>query len=85
MQINIDPGVLKECEYMISLHQQYGAPITIDNVPDLIAYILSNVVSGSRRPGSWERSMLDSMGLVADCDEHQTYRANYGLPDSSGG
>ena len=78
MQITIDDGVLKELEYMVSLHQRCGAPAACNNVPDLVAYILSSMADGSRRPGSWERQMLEMMGLVADCPEHNEYRANYG-------
>ena len=79
MTITIHPEVLKELEYMVKLHRQCGAPSPCESVPDLVAYILSSVADGSRRPGSWERSMLQSMGLVAECDEHQQYRRHYGL------
>jgi len=78
MQITIDDGVLKELEYMVSLHQQYGAPAACKNVPDLVTYILTSMADGSRRPGSWERQMLEMMGLVADCPEHNEYRVHYG-------
>ncbi|WP_081881754.1 hypothetical protein [Nitrosococcus oceani] len=80
MQIEISPGVLKDLAYMITLHKKAGAPNPFDNVPDLVAYILASVADGSRRPGAWERSMLEAMGLVAECPEHQEYRANYGPP-----
>ena len=82
MQITIDPEVLKEYQYIVKLHRQCGAPHPFDSVPSIVAYILTSVADGSRRPGSWERSMLQSMGLVADCAEHQRYRANYGDQDN---
>jgi len=41
---------------------------------------LSSVADGSRRPGSWERQMLQMMGLVASSDEHSEYREGYGEP-----
>lgn len=81
MKIVIDPNVLKELEYMVKLHSQHGAPSPCESVDELVGYILASVADGSRRPGSWERAMLESMGLVADCDDHRQYRANYGAAD----
>ena len=80
MQITISPEVLKEFEYMVKLHREHGAINQCENVPDLVNYVLASIADGSRRPGSWERAMLDSMGLVADCDDHRQYRAEYGAP-----
>lgn len=80
MQVIIDSQVLKELQYLVDLHTTYGAPNQFDSVEDLVAYVLAAVADGSRRPGAWERSMLESMGLVANCDEHQRYRAQYGRP-----
>lgn len=76
MTVTINPNVYKELSYMAELHRQHGAPNRCDNVSDLVAYILSAVADGSRRPGSWERQMLEMMGLVAQCDEHHVYRPN---------
>ncbi len=78
MNIKINPSVLKELEYMVELHDHYGAPNTMDTVDDLVAYILASIADGSRRPGSWERQLLEMMGLVSDSDEHEIYRADYG-------
>ncbi|MCY1291902.1 hypothetical protein D9M70_411080 [compost metagenome] len=80
MKIEINPLVLAELQYMVKLHQQYGAPNQFDTVEGLVAYVLASVADGSRRPGAWERGMLDMMGLVADCDEHHMYRSTYGEP-----
>ena len=80
MNIETHPAVIVELEYMIELHQRYGVPNPMSSVEDLVGYILSSVADGSRRPGSWERQMLHSMGLVAECDEHETYRSDYGKP-----
>lgn len=79
-QITINPHVYKELEYMIELYQLSGAPNPFENVEDLVGFILASVADGSRRPGAWERQLLEMMGLVADCDEHHDYRANYGNP-----
>ncbi|MBM7457296.1 hypothetical protein HNR62_003208 [Oceanisphaera litoralis] len=81
MNIEIHPEILKELEYIVSLHKAHGAPNPQSSVQDLINYVLASVADGSRRPGSWERDMLRSMGLIADCDEHDEYRANYGPDD----
>ena len=84
MQIDIDEEVLSEFEYLLRLHQQCGTVTELDpfgSVEELINYILATVATGSRRPGTWERErLLESMGLVAPCPEHQTYRAHYGAP-----
>lgn len=81
MQITIHPEVLKELEYLVELHQRHGAPNTQNNVGDLVAYVLASVADGSRRPGAWERQLLELMGLVAESEEHQQYRSHYGPAD----
>ena len=52
----------------------------MQSVEDLVGYVLVSVADGSRRPGAWERQMLEMMGLVADCNEHHIYRSQYGKP-----
>jgi len=81
MELDIDPEIIRELNYIVELHQTHGAPNTFDNVENLICYVISSVADGSRRPGSWERQLLQFMGLVADCDEHNVYRQHYGKPD----
>lgn len=81
MKVKINADVLKEFEYMIELHKQHGATSEFESVEQLIGFILSSVADGSRRPGAWERQMLDSMGLIADCEEHNIYRQTYGSPE----
>jgi hypothetical protein len=78
----VHPDVHKELEYLVELHQQYGATNTISSVEDLVSYVLVIVAEGSRRPGAWERNVLEIMGLVAECDEHHRYRSCYGKPDA---
>jgi hypothetical protein len=82
MQIEINSHVLKELQYLVELHQQYGAANPQHSVEDLVGYVLASVADGSRRPGAWERQLLDMMGLVADCDEHHTYRPTHGKPEA---
>lgn len=81
MNIKIDKQVLAELKYMVQLHKEHGAPAAFDSVEGLIGYILASIADGSRRPGSWERQMLEMMGIVADCEDHHIYRANYGRPE----
>lgn len=50
--------------------------ITITLNPEVLKE-LASIADGSRRPGSWERSLLERMGLVTD-DEHYSYRPHYG-------
>ncbi len=78
MQINVSNSVLRELEYIVELHRMHSAPNPMDSVDTLIGYVLASIADGSRRPGSWERGMLEQMGLIADCDEHYAYRAHYG-------
>lgn len=81
MQIEIPDHVAREFAYIVELHGRYGAPCTASSVDDLVRYILSSIADGSRRPGSWERSLLLALGLVAECDEHNQYRTEYGRED----
>ena len=81
LNIDLDQRVERELQYLVDLHRQHGAPNAMESVEDLIAYVLSSVADGSRRPGSWERQMLVMMGLVADCPEHAEYRHDYGQPN----
>jgi hypothetical protein len=78
--INVDPEIIKELSYMVELQKQHGAPYEYETVDELINYILASVADGSRRPGSWEREMLNMMGLTVDCPEHECYRQAYGKP-----
>lgn len=78
MNIQIHPEIQKELEYMVELYQLHGCPAGRDSLESLISYILASIADGSRRPGSWERSLLEMLGLVADCGEHYQYRSQYG-------
>ena len=78
MKITIHPEVEKELCYLVELHQQHGAPNKMETVEDLVNYVLASVADGSRRPGAWERQLLEMMGLVADGDAHHQYRSHYG-------
>lgn len=75
--VTLNPEVLKELVYIVELHKRHGAPNRMNSVQDLIDTILASIADGSRRPGSWERGLLERMGLVAD-DEHCSYRPHYG-------
>ena len=65
---------------MVELHQNSDASTPFKTVEELVGFVLASIADGSRRPGSWERQLLIPMGLVADCDEHHRYRADYGKP-----
>lgn len=81
MKIEIDDSVASELSYMLDLFRSGSHFLDFHDLEALVGYILSCVADGSRRPGSWERGMLQSMGLVADCDAHYVYRSCYGRPD----
>lgn len=78
-------GAYKELLYIVELHRQYGAPNRFETVDDLVNYILQSVADGSRRPGAWEREMLEQMGLIAECPAHHVYRSGYGNPSKDKG
>ena len=78
MRVTIDDAVLAELQHIVDLHRKHGAPNPFDDVESLVGFVLASVADGSRWPGAWERSMLEAMGLVADCPEHHRYRAGYG-------
>ncbi len=80
--IEINPDLLKELEYMVELHQRSGAPNPMQSVEVLVGFVLASVADGSRRPGAWERQLLETMGLVAYCEEHHIYRSQYGKPEA---
>ena len=80
LTIEVDDGVLAELAYMVKLHKQHGAPNPHESVESLIRYVLSAVADGHRRPGAWERGMLDQMGIVPECDQSHDYRPQYGEP-----
>jgi hypothetical protein len=82
MNIEIEEVIIKELTYMLELHQQHGPAEYFKNVEQMIAFILGSIVDGSRRPGSWERQLLIPMNLVANCEEHNCYRADYGKPEN---
>lgn len=77
IEIALTPEVLSELRHMVFLHELYGAPFPVQSVEHLTEYVLSCVADGSRRPGAWERSLLEMMGLVAD-ENHDVYRSDYG-------
>lgn len=78
MTIEIEPYLLKELQYIIELHREHGAAAEMESVESLVGYVLICIADGSRRPLSWERQLLEMMGLVAESDDHQDYREHYG-------
>ncbi len=85
MKIDVDEGIAKEFAYIVELHKNCGADNPQESVESLINYVLLCVAEGSRRPGSREREAIESIGLIANCEEHYEYRARYGkLPTTPG-
>ncbi|WP_323025769.1 hypothetical protein [Castellaniella sp.] len=76
----VPEGAYRELLYMVELHKQHGAPNRFETVEDMLDFILLSVADGSRRPGAWERGMLEQMGLIAECPEHHVHRDSYGKP-----
>jgi len=83
LELEIDDGVAAELKYLVELHQRHGAANRQETVEDMLTYVASAVADGSRRPGAWERTVIEMMGLVPDAPEAGEYRARYGRPDGS--
>jgi hypothetical protein len=81
MNVEIEEVIIKELTYMLELHLQHGPAEYFKNVEQMIAFILGSIVDGYRYPRSWERNLLIPMNLVANCQEHNLYRADYGKPE----
>jgi hypothetical protein len=81
--IEISDDIYSEFQYICQLLKENRAlKFDLYDTPEkIISHVLSSIADGSRRPGSNERGMLENLGLVADCDEHQVYRQTYGKPD----
>lgn len=69
IEVNVEPDVLEELEYLVQYHATRGAPHAVQSVQDLIGHVLFFVAEGSRCPGSIQRSTLESMGLIWHSEE----------------
>ena len=83
--VALPPVIAAELEYLISVTK--AAPAGgFESVADLLRHVAISIADGSRRPGSWERPMLVSMGIVSgDEPELISYRREYGRPEARGG
>lgn len=79
--VDVDDGVMRELELLVAQHREHGAPYRCESVPDLAAWMLTCCADGSRRPGSWERQAIMSMGLVPDTPNAAVYRQEYGAQE----
>ena len=85
LTITINPHIKKELEFLFkSLKEDENSHFEFESTEHLINYILSCVADGSRRPGAWERTMLQMMGLVPDNEIFNNYRKEYGEPNGGG-
>lgn len=84
IEIEFPQGVTAELRYLLDLISADQDGVVLTGIEELCAYVMTAVADGSRRPGSWERGLLASLGLVSDRDEHHVYRPSYGPPESVG-
>lgn len=87
LEILLPKHVADELSYMVNLINEAGS-ISIEKdsnltVEDLTKHILNHIADGSRRPGSWERQILEMLGIAVDDPRHSIYRQNYGDPQAS--
>lgn len=84
IQLEITDNVYKELEYMVALKKKddddFGP--TVENVEDIILELVNAATEGSMRPGSWERQIIQSTGLVSNQPEQKYYRREHGQPPS---
>ena len=79
IEMHLHDGVYRELQYLVDLQQTHGAPVPQKSVGSLLAYLAAAVADGSRRPGAWERQLIEMTGLLPeDCAELSMYRAEYG-------
>lgn len=83
LTININTHVKKELEFLFeSLSEYKNNIIQFENLEHMINFILCSVADGSRRPGAWERQLLEMMGIVPDNPIFHEYRNSYGKPEN---
>ncbi len=79
IELHLHDGVYQELQYLVHLQQTYGAPVPQKSVGSLLAYLAATAADGSRRPGAWERQILEMTGLLPEsCVELSMYRAEFG-------
>ncbi|GAA3913896.1 hypothetical protein GCM10022229_03520 [Luteimonas lutimaris] len=80
-QISLDADVVAELRYMLSLLD--ADPLWQKAVVEDVLYRTADAIAtGSRRPGSAERVILNMLGLVSERAEHHVYRRAYGPPEA---
>ncbi len=82
IELHLHDGVYQESRYLVHLQQTHGAPVQHASVGSLLAYLAAVVADGSRRPGAWERQILEMTGQLPQCDELAHHRAEYGNPET---
>ena len=64
IRVGINAGIYKKLETLFEEQLKYGCPNRRDSINGMINSILGAVVDGVERSGSWERGMVESMGLI---------------------
>lgn len=77
VSVALPPVIAAELEYLISVTK--AAPAGgFESVAELLRYVAISIADGSRRPGSWERPVLVSMGIVSGDEPELRSRREYG-------
>lgn len=82
IEVELPSGVASELRYLLDLMEDESWGVAYATIEELCSYVMTTIADGSRRPGSWERQVLESMGLVSERLEHHVYRSDYGPPES---
>ena len=82
IELHLDEDTYRELQYLVDLQQRYrdSVPMAQGSVADLLVYLAAAMADGSRRPGAWERQILEMTGQLPQCGELAHYRAAYGDP-----
>lgn len=79
VNVALPAEIAAELEYLISVTK--AAPAGgFESTAELLRHVAISIADGSRRPGSWERPMLVSMGIVSGDESELRSRREYGRP-----
>ena len=81
LTIEIDTGAKKELDFLFKsgLEDDIHSFETVEN---MLSYILHSIADGSRRPGAWERQILEMTGIVPNNPIFHEHRSTYGNPQN---
>lgn len=80
MNIEIDDWIIYELKTIVDMHKKHGAPNKMENVNELVSFVLSAIVDGSENPNSREHVLLEIMGIDWNGDEYKSECSQHDIP-----